>query len=542
MQCSQSLTFIKRIHMRILFYLALLLLPIILVGQQAEDQLFTSVEEMPQFPGCDNADCSQQKLLEYVYGNLKYPSAAKENKTQGMVVIQFVIGKDGSIRDAKIVRDIGSGCGDAALHVVNSMADLVERDTITTFDDVNYIETVKVKTRPLKWTPGLQYGKAVDVLYTLPVRYKLADDALNDDQELEQDVIQEVGHEEVLEEDNTKDKWITFPPEYSSFQTYKDQVLVPEQISLAFKVDPVESSKVVGDIIPYGQAMHPLLKKMGAHNGVDFRAVPGVPVRATADGTIRSIEINHTKYGQSIQVTHNDKTFSLYAHLSAIDVAVGQSVKAGEQIGAVGQSGTASYPHLHYELHINGQTENPILDTRNSKNMHASETVHLERSQVVEKPKPLLVIDGAIQNSDFAIEYLDPNDIESMHVLKGESAFNKYGDRGANGVVEIIRKDNKVGSEIKKELDSTNQFELAQNVPNPVLDQTKISFHLPSSRPASLLFYNQSGEFVYGIKDGLTKGYNEVNVSVSDLNQNGLVYYFLIQDQMTKVKKMVVVQ
>lgn len=112
---------------------------------------------MPRFPGCEDLgtdkekdDCAKKKMLEYIYKNLKYPAIARENGIEGQVVLQFVVDKDGSVTDAKIVRDIGAGCGEAAQLVVEGM---------------NKMST--------KWTPGKQRGRPVRVLYTLPVKFKL---------------------------------------------------------------------------------------------------------------------------------------------------------------------------------------------------------------------------------------------------------------------------------------------------------------------------------------------------------------------------------
>ena len=120
--------------------------------------IFKIVEDMPRFPGCEGLEgnkadkkaCSDKKLLEYLYKHLKYPSIARENRVEGRVYIQFVIEKDGSVSNGKIIRDIGAGCGLAALKVVN---------------DMNSLHS--------KWTPGSQRGNAVRVLYTLPVSFKL---------------------------------------------------------------------------------------------------------------------------------------------------------------------------------------------------------------------------------------------------------------------------------------------------------------------------------------------------------------------------------
>ena len=517
--------------MKNLLLFTLLIIPSFVFCQQAEG--FVSVaEEMPRFPGCEDSDdsaeskrkCSNQKLLEYVYKNITYPALAKKNKVQGTVVIQFTIDEEGSMHDTKIARDIGGGCGEAALHVVNSMKDLTRMDTITTFNEKTYVETIKVVKTNLKWRPGFQRGKAVKVLYTLPVKFKL-----------ENDKSDSISDDNTSAKDNSK-PWTIFPPEYGSFQRYKDQVLIPEQVKIAYQVEPVESSKVVGPIIPFGNTMHPLLKQMGTHNGIDFRAVPGVSVMATADGVVSTLSLNHEKYGQYIKIKHNDKTQSLYAHMSSLSVVEGQQVKAGQHIGAIGMSGRATYPHLHYEVLVERQTVDPQLNKLDRIN--ASEPMHQSIS-LESETKPLFVIDGVIQDEHFISDHLNSDDIAEIHVLKDEKAIEKYGDIATNGVVEIQLK----ASAQKKGTEAIDlQFTLEQNYPNPVLDQTTISFYLPSDAAASLLFYNNAGEFVHSINQGFTKGPNEVTLSSSDLKGAGLIYYFLIQGQLTEVKKMIVAQ
>jgi len=533
------------------FILFLLILPSLLFCQQTEE-IFKKVEEMPRFPGCEQLtgdheakrQCSNQKLIEYIYTNLKYPAEARKNEVEGIVVIQFVVGKDGSIRDAKIARDIGHGCGEAALKVVKNMANLVQRDTIITFNEQTYEETVKVVSNDLSWTPGYQRGKAVNVLYTLPVKYKLEGDKKPIQENIRRDTIitfNEKTYEETVkivtynEEPTLDDEWLRPPPENYTFDQYKTEVLIPKLVAKTYVVEPIEKSKIVGEIIPYGQAMHPILKKMGSHNGIDFRAVPGVAVMATADGVIELTDTNHEKYGQYVKIKHAERAISLYAHMSDILVTNGQKVKAGQQIGAVGMSGKATYPHLHYEVIISNQTENPI-----QKAHHNTTKISLHNNVITDKT-PLIVIDGVIQDLDYNVEHLDKNAIESLSVLKGEKAINKYGDMASNGVIEIVLKSNEIQDLKEDILTGLNvKFELQQNFPNPVNDFTTIAFELPNDRPASLHFYNQSGEFVHKITNGLTKGYNEIKVSANDLNASGLIYYFLIQDHMTAVKKMII--
>lgn len=118
-----------------------------------EQQIFTIVEEMPAFPGCDNISnedekkkCTDAKIFAYVSSNVKYPPIAKENGITGRVFIQFVIGPDGKATNVKVLRGIGGGCDEEAIRVISSMP---------------------------KWKPGKQRGKNVSVSYNLPVNFKL---------------------------------------------------------------------------------------------------------------------------------------------------------------------------------------------------------------------------------------------------------------------------------------------------------------------------------------------------------------------------------
>ncbi|MEZ4986595.1 MAG: energy transducer TonB [Saprospiraceae bacterium] len=120
-------------------------------------EIFKVVEEMPRFPGCETVGtmdekkaCAQEKLLEFIYANIKYPAIARDNNVQGTVVVRFVVTEDGKIEGAEVVRDIGAGCGEEALRVVNLMNTLADR-----------------------WTPGMQRGRKVPVYFNLPVKFIL---------------------------------------------------------------------------------------------------------------------------------------------------------------------------------------------------------------------------------------------------------------------------------------------------------------------------------------------------------------------------------
>lgn len=115
--------------------------PVQVVETEPEEQtIFEVVEHMPEFPG------GQAALMQYLAKNIKYPTIAQENGTQGRVIVQFVVNRDGSIVDAKVVRSVDPYLDKEALRVINTMP---------------------------KWKPGMQRGKPVRVKYTVPVMFRL---------------------------------------------------------------------------------------------------------------------------------------------------------------------------------------------------------------------------------------------------------------------------------------------------------------------------------------------------------------------------------
>lgn len=112
------------------------------VAEEASDEgdIFQVVEQMPEFPG------GMEALLAYLGKNIKYPASAQENNIQGRAVIEFVVNKDGTIVDPKVVKALDPACDKEALRVIKAMP---------------------------KWNPGKQRGKPVRVKYTVPVTFRL---------------------------------------------------------------------------------------------------------------------------------------------------------------------------------------------------------------------------------------------------------------------------------------------------------------------------------------------------------------------------------
>lgn len=106
---------------------------------------------------------------------------------------------------------------------------------------------------------------------------------------------------------------------------------------------------------------HPVLNRIRAHKGVDYAARTGTPVKATGHGQIAFLG-RKGGYGQVIIIQHGDRYETVYAHLSGYKhgLAEGSTVRQGDIIGYVGQTGLATGPHLHYEFRIDGVHQNPL--------------------------------------------------------------------------------------------------------------------------------------------------------------------------------------
>jgi murein DD-endopeptidase MepM/ murein hydrolase activator NlpD len=104
--------------------------------------------------------------------------------------------------------------------------------------------------------------------------------------------------------------------------------------------------------------IHPISKERVLHRGVDIKAPDGTSVVATADGTVE-ISGYDDRYGNHIIIRHDSLYQSLYAHLAEIRIKTGQAVKAGAEIGTVGNTGQSTAPHLHYEVIRAGEYEDP---------------------------------------------------------------------------------------------------------------------------------------------------------------------------------------
>ncbi|MFK7969754.1 MAG: peptidoglycan DD-metalloendopeptidase family protein [Bacteroidia bacterium] len=119
---------------------------------------------------------------------------------------------------------------------------------------------------------------------------------------------------------------------------------------------------VKGQILAFfGERMHPALKRLKQHNGIDFEAREGTEVYATGDGTIKFAGTKkRSLQGNLIRIDHGKGLETRYAHLSGFAVKQGQKVKRGDLIGYSGRPSNGKGPHLHYEVLVDGKHVDPL--------------------------------------------------------------------------------------------------------------------------------------------------------------------------------------
>lgn len=130
-------TVMKKLFL-IMFFMAFVSVNAYSQSDDSDNAVYKMVEEMAQFPG------GQAEMLKFIQENRQYPEAAKANGVHGKVMVTFIVERDGSLSDVKVMRGLGSGCDEEAIRVVQSMP---------------------------KWNPGKQRGKEVRCSYVVPITF-----------------------------------------------------------------------------------------------------------------------------------------------------------------------------------------------------------------------------------------------------------------------------------------------------------------------------------------------------------------------------------
>lgn len=163
----------------------------------------------------------------------------------------------------------------------------------------------------------------------------------------------------------------------------------------AFLASPLEFSRVTSG---FAMRMHPILNSWKQHKGVDYSAPSGTAVRAVGDGVIDFAGWQNG-YGNVVEIRHGSDRSTVYAHMSRIDVTRGAHVEQGQRIGAVGSTGWATGPHLHFEVKVEGLQQDPMVMAKASEPNRLAANARAEFAQLARSLRGQLDVADAMSRT-----------------------------------------------------------------------------------------------------------------------------------------------
>ena len=324
----------------------------------AADQVFEIVEEAPEFPG------GMQALMEYLAKNIRYPVKAHEANVQGRVITQFTVGKDGAIRDAKVMRSVSPELDAEALRVISAMPN---------------------------WKPGKQRGKAVACHFTVPVVFRLMEPERTETQVVHVRVDGDVPMGTVNEvKEHLRKGYVT-------------------QINYSLGDKPTEE----GGLVFRGNSESVLVIVDGVEKGYGTETLSSVSPKDVSAIWVLKPENAIAAYGEK-----------------AKDGAIVIVTKEGEKamVGKV----------VYYPATAESPTAEDVRVVASGSMSSPNARLGIISRTVT---SPLIVVDGVEKGyGQEVLDKLNPQDIESITVLKEKSSVEAFGDRGKNGVILITTK------------------------------------------------------------------------------------------------------
>jgi len=167
----------------------------------------------------------------------------------------------------------------------------------------------------------------------------------------------------------------------------------------AFLASPLAFSRVTSG---FAMRMHPILNTWKQHKGVDYGAPTGTAIRAVGDGVVEFAGWQNG-YGNVVQIKHSAQRSTVYAHMSHINVQRGAHVEQGQNIGAVGMTGWATGPHLHFEVKVGGVQQDPMIMARSAETQELAPASKAQFSAMAQSLKSQLdVADGMVRTGAYA--------------------------------------------------------------------------------------------------------------------------------------------
>lgn len=475
------------------------------------DPIFKVVEEMPRFPGCedmegatnDKEQCAKQKMLEFVYSNLTYPAKARDAGVEGMCVVQFVVEKDGSVAEAKLVRDIGADCG---------------------------VETMKVVRSFPTWIPGKQKGKAVRVQYNLPVKFKLegGDKPTNIEKLLK-------GKTSGISINGEEDRKIHLKT--SNSNQPEPLYVIDEKVQESTSVKSINPDDIKSMNVLKGEKAIEKYGEDGKNGVVEINLKPNEQRKEYTYKT--SLKYTADQFKEVKDIAHLLRDVGLKAESKA-EILSFRIVRIQERKDAE--------PLYSNDGTFNQEVKDLIQKTKVLDRYFFEDiTIKIDGKEdnigaisiMIVDGMPglvnsLVVVNGKTESSD-RMSNINPNDIAKMDVLKGEKMIEKYGDIPHNSVIEITLKPEKEDTNIfiEPESNKLNSIKFSTS-PNPSDGNFNVIYQLEKNIPANLTFYSIDGTVIKRMLN--LPAENNINVDLS--NQNlPLIYITLEQDGKTKTIK-----
>lgn len=173
--------------------------------------------------------------------------------------------------------------------------------------------------------------------------------------------------------------------------------LAGESLKRAFLASPMEFSRITSG---FKMRFHPILQVWKAHLGVDYAAAVGTPVRSVGDGVVEFAGVQNG-YGNVVKIKHQGQVSTVYAHLSRINVRVGQAVSQSQTVGLVGMTGWATGPHLHFEYRVNGAYQDPQTFARRNETQPLSAAMKPAFDKAAEQARVALAAAGQTRLTSF---------------------------------------------------------------------------------------------------------------------------------------------
>lgn len=444
------------------------------------DEVFQVVEEMPRFPGCEdiaNAEerqaCANQELMLYIYENLVYPKAAKEAGIEGMPVLKLVIDKDGAIKDYSISRPVNEALDAEVLRVAQQMQ------------------------QEITWVPGVQRGRKVNVALQLPIRFKLEDKA---------EEVQEVA-----------------PADGDIFKVAEQMPRFPgceelEEPQAREKCAQMRLLEFVYQNIKYPAEA----RKAGTEGVVVVRLIIAPTGEVREYSIVRSV------------APVLDEEVRRIARLMQEEITWIPGEQGGKKVAVEFNLPVAfRLPDLENEE----EEEIPKDALRVIGYSGKDKSVRLSGP---DGPAALIVLDGKAYPGVKDIESkfdIKPENIDRINVLKGETAIEKYGQDGANGVVEIFTKEG-TNDQPKSNTPKPLQLQRFRVSPNPTSGELRVRFK-GEAVPTTLRILSLSGQELLNRQLPGFEGHADETLDLSNLPK-GTVLLEVRQGERVYVEKVVV--